>query len=338
MRKLTASEFISKAINKHNNQYIYTSVDYVNSKTKVTIICPTHGAFDQIPNSHLYGQGCPGCGSDARKNHFIMDRKEVIDRFKSVHGKKFDYTLVEYDGMNTKVIIVCPKHGRFKQVPGSHLTGRGCSKCSKKKVNDSQRKSLDNVIKDFQSKHGKTYDYHSVKYVNDSTKVIIHCPEHGEFDQTPNNHLNGQKCPGCSRMQSTGVTEVKAVLDNLKIPFVTEESFNNSVGGGGRGMSFDLYCRDHNLLIEVDGEQHYYPSHFYNRTLKEFRHQIRRDILKNKYCRINEINLLRIPEWDWNKKHILKEITEVITNKEKYLYYYDYKVSDILPVREYAKT
>lgn len=62
MKKLTTKEFIERAINIHANGYDYSLVDYINTKTKVKIICLKHGLFEQIPNNHLSGMGCPICG------------------------------------------------------------------------------------------------------------------------------------------------------------------------------------------------------------------------------------------------------------------------------------
>ena len=45
--------------------------------------------------------------------------------------------------------------------------------------------------------HGDKYDYSKVKYINNHTKVCIICPEHGEFWQQPNNHLQGKGCIKC---------------------------------------------------------------------------------------------------------------------------------------------
>lgn len=61
-----ALDFATRAAAKHNNKYDYTRVEYTNCKTAVTIICPIHGAFQQIPNSHLLGHGCSKCGHDSR--------------------------------------------------------------------------------------------------------------------------------------------------------------------------------------------------------------------------------------------------------------------------------
>lgn len=59
--KLTTEDFIKRAKKIHSDKYNYSKVDYINSQTKVTIICSTHGEFEQIPNSHLQGRGCPKC-------------------------------------------------------------------------------------------------------------------------------------------------------------------------------------------------------------------------------------------------------------------------------------
>tara|TARA_Y100000034_G_C6794413_1_gene355933 strand:+ start:206 stop:937 length:732 start_codon:yes stop_codon:yes gene_type:complete len=61
--KYTQQEFIKKSNITHNNKYDYSLSEYKNFKTKVKIICPTHGIFNQQPNNHIFGQGCPKCKS-----------------------------------------------------------------------------------------------------------------------------------------------------------------------------------------------------------------------------------------------------------------------------------
>lgn len=60
-KKYTTKEFIEKARKIHGDKYDYSKVEYVNSETKVCIICPEHGEFWQKPARHLMGQGCPNC-------------------------------------------------------------------------------------------------------------------------------------------------------------------------------------------------------------------------------------------------------------------------------------
>ena len=124
-RALSMISFIEQAKRVHGDKYDYSKVEYVNSRTKICIICLEHGEFWQIPNSHLEGRGCPSCGN-AKK----LTIEEFIQKARVIHGDKYDYSKVEYVNSNTKVCIICPEHGEFWQRPSSHLTGRGCAVCN----------------------------------------------------------------------------------------------------------------------------------------------------------------------------------------------------------------
>ncbi len=132
-KRLTPKEFVTKARKVHGRRYIYSEVDYVNSHTPVQIVCRKHGAFAQSPNSHLNGCGCPTCGGTKQSN-----TAEFIEKAIGVHGLRYDYSLVNYVGALSKVIIVCPIHGRFPQTPANHLFGQGCPACAGKKKRDTQ--------------------------------------------------------------------------------------------------------------------------------------------------------------------------------------------------------
>ena len=62
--KLNREVFIKKAIEKHNNIYTYSSLKWINSKTKVAITCKIHGNFIQMPANHLQGNCCPKCSRE----------------------------------------------------------------------------------------------------------------------------------------------------------------------------------------------------------------------------------------------------------------------------------
>ena len=128
MKKLTTKEFTEKAKKVHGDKYDYSLVKYINSRTKINIICPEHGLWLQQANAHLQGQGCLYCGKILQGGKFTTDK--FIEKAKAIHGNKYDYSLVEYIDMHTKVKIICPKHGEFKQKPTSHIHQKsGCSKC-----------------------------------------------------------------------------------------------------------------------------------------------------------------------------------------------------------------
>ena len=148
------------------------------------------------------------------------NKKLFINKSKQVHGDKYDYSKVEYINAYTKVCIICPEHGEFWQTPASHMKGYGCLKCGqierkKKLVEINQKKyNTDAFIKDARKIHGDKYDYSKVEYVNATTKVCIICPEHGEFWQTPNMHLNAsQGCPKCAKNHSITQEEFMKAIE-----------------------------------------------------------------------------------------------------------------------------
>lgn len=135
--------FIQMANQVHNNKYDYSLVGYKNTHTKVKIICPDHGVFEQSPVAHKRGQGCPKCKHDNIRTT-IQDFVSTANR---VHNNKYDYSLVEYKNTMTKVDIICPIHGIFKQKPNDHLKGHGCKKCAPVSYSLKSLIWLDNIMK-----------------------------------------------------------------------------------------------------------------------------------------------------------------------------------------------
>lgn len=127
------NEFIAKAKNKHNGKYIYDLVFYDNAKTKVEIKCPLHGIFNQTPNNHLRGQGCPKCAKERKLNrirNMALTSQEFIDRAVKLYQKN-DYSETVYVASHKPVTIRCLLHGEFKVARAEkHLKGQGCPSCS----------------------------------------------------------------------------------------------------------------------------------------------------------------------------------------------------------------
>ena len=123
--KVTQEEAIEEFRKVHVDKYDYSKVRYVNASNPISIICPEHGEFQQIPYLHKSGSGGPKCGGS-----FKSSTEEIIQEFKSIHGDKYDYSNVKYINVKTPVIIVCKQHGEFQQTPDSHKRGSGCPKCN----------------------------------------------------------------------------------------------------------------------------------------------------------------------------------------------------------------
>ena len=186
MKRQTKNVFIENAKLIHDDKYDYSLVDYVNSLTKVKIICKTHGIFEQRPNGHIsQKQGCPKCvGKNKTTSEFIYECGLV-------HGDKYDYSLVKYVNNKQKINIICKTHGVFEQEANAHLMGRGCRKCTHNHTTN------ENFIEKAKLIHGDKYDYSLVNYVNNKQKINIICKTHGVFEQECSSHMNGSGCPKC---------------------------------------------------------------------------------------------------------------------------------------------
>ena len=270
--KVDNEKFIEKARKIHGNKYDYSKVEYKKSSEHIIIICPEHGEFLQTPNAHLNGQGCPVCGKNRLRDKFSLSTEEFIRRAREVHGDKYDYSKAKYVNNHTKVCIVCPEHGEFWQMASGHLNGRGCYKCGRETVKQGQSLTNDIFIKKARQVHGNRYDYSKVEYNGYDNYVTIICPEHGEFQQSPDSHLQGSGCQKCAHKESKQENElatfVKSLIGEDKVLTKVRKIFDNPLS------EIDIYVPSLNIAIEYDGvrwhSERFGKNKYYhlNKTLK----------------------------------------------------------------------
>ena len=160
----------------------------------------------------------------------VQDRKNVfIKRSLDAHKGFYTYDKVVYVRASEKVIITCPEHGDFEQLPINHVRGNGCAKCRSKLMGDLLRKSTKQFVLEATEKHNNFYSYKKTKYKTKSDKVVITCPVHGDFKQSASNHLMGRGCHSCGdAMQwDCSINGFKKLCDK-----------NNS----GKGLLYILQC------------------------------------------------------------------------------------------------
>jgi Zn finger protein HypA/HybF involved in hydrogenase expression len=134
------------------------------------------------------------------KHNKRKNTEVFINECIEVRGYKYDYSLVSYKNNKQKVKIICKDHGIFEQTPNNHLSKlQDCPKCSDMYFDI---KSNDEILSDFKKRHVDKYDYSKVNYKGNKEKVEIICREHGSFFQTPNNHLRGQECSSCKKIDT----------------------------------------------------------------------------------------------------------------------------------------
>jgi hypothetical protein len=272
-KKKNIDDYIREVSIKHNFYYDYSLVCYKNAHTKIKIICPSHGIFEQTPINHKR-YGCKKCGK-------LLSDMEILNRFKKIHGDKYDYTNFKYNGMYGKSHINCPKHGNFEQTNLNHLSGKGCPKCA-----TNYKKDTNEIIKKLNLLHNNKYDYSLSKFKRTKDIISIICPKHKKFEQTLNNHLSGHGCPLCDESKGEKIIE-KYLIEN-NIIYERQKTFEHCKDKNK--LPFDFYLINYNMCIEYDGEQHFYKVSNWSSLDYTKKH----DSIKNEFCISNKIKLCRI--------------------------------------------
>jgi hypothetical protein len=316
-KKLSNEEFIERSNIIHNNKYDYSNLIYINTYTKINIICPIHGSFNQTPANHLKHNGCNKCGTilSSIKNNSNTD--DFIIKANKIHNNKYDYSKVVYKKTLDKIIIICKLHGEFYQTPTSHLKNSGCNKCGK----------LSNIYKissnttDFITKankiHNNKYDYSKSVYINCKLKICVICKIHGEFNITPDNHIHGTNCSKCIK---NGYSKVQIQWLNF-----LEKYYNINIQHMGNSnqeykikntrWKADGYYKETNTIYEFHGDYwHGNPKCYLETDKNTISNKTMGYLYKKTLEREHGIkklgyNLVVIWEYDWNK--INKSITKL---------------------------
>jgi very-short-patch-repair endonuclease len=276
------NKFIEKANKRHNNKYDYSMVKYINSTTKVEVICNKHGSFFVRPDSHVRKVGCSSCNGGIKYDNNIF-----IEKAKKIHGDLYDYSNVIYINSIKKVKIICKTHGLFEISPANHLVGQKCPSCSGVKKKTRNDFILESIIM-----HNNKYDYSDVEYINNSIKIKIICPKHGGFFQLPKYHLRGHGCSKCSNF-SKGELKLEKILNDMKISYIREHRFEKCISKKGTKLPFDFYLPDYNICLEYDGRQHFEPVDIFGGKLS-FVNLKNNDKIRDNWCFENDIKLIRI--------------------------------------------
>ena len=244
-------------------------------------------------------------------------------------------------GTATKYYFKCPKGIHKSELNSIHNFTKGCNAT----MNCNQCNSLGMLLKDkglsnlWSEKNKQSpYEY----FPKSKQKVYWKCPEgiHKDYPRKiSSSNFCDFRCPECEYSQGEerisnyfiDLGFIKIEDENYKlldeifkqkyVYYIPQKKFEGLVGLGNGLLSYDFYLPNiqHNFLIEYDGEFHYKPIRKHkNKSMKyaeaRFKQQQEHDRLKNQYCENNNINLLRIPYWDFDN---IKEILDAYFNENK---------------------
>ena len=183
-----------------------------------------------------------------------LTNNEFIEKAKMVHGERYDYSKVKYINRTTPVCIICSEHGEFWQTPRDHSSGCGCPECAKALLGKDKKLGNEEFIRRAVKIHNGKYDYSKVNYINANVKVIIICPNHGEFLQKPSMHLNGNGCPMC-RNERTGNLRRLTIEEFIKrANFTHNNKYDYSkVVYKSENEHINIICPKHGVFSQAAG-------------------------------------------------------------------------------------
>lgn len=243
-RGISTKEFIrkSKAV-WGEDAFTYEHAVYTKSHGKVTITCVKHGDFEQVAKTHLLGaNGCPHCAPTAGYTQEVF-----LSKVREKWGDRWDLSKIDYNGTYVPVILGCPEHGEFTQIPNSLLNGRnGCPQCNGKGI------TLEDKMGKMVEVWGDRWDYSNTKYLPNDTKIDITCRQHGPFKQLLHDHIRGfVGCPSCQSVQ-TSKSELEVV------EFVKSLGFDDTIQRAtgllpSTRQELDVYVPSKKIAFEYNG-------------------------------------------------------------------------------------
>lgn len=243
-------------------------------------------------------------------------RKLISDVKDIVESKNNNILLNPEDYINVKtnnLKIICGSCGKtFTTSLSSIINDNGaCVECGIKKSSGLNKLTPREVEKRINSVNNNVL-LNPEEYISNSTPNLkIKCGDCGEvYITTLANYEYNQKirCDSCSQRISVPERRVMTLLDKYNIEYIYNHKFDDCKNI--KPLPFDFYLPQYGLIIETDGEHHFRPIW----GDKHFSQTKQNDSTKNEYCKTHNIELIRIPYWDFdNIEDILIEKLDIST-------------------------
>lgn len=274
-------------------EYKMIYCDYNNRKDKTKDVCSQKcRALKQFESS-----------KEKRAKYQFDKIREVCDMY--------DYELLtteeEFTTSQMDVEFICKKHGIQSMMLDNLSRGSKCIRCSYEERGSNSRHSIEYVKSVIESCNNNKL-LNPEDYINATEKNLkILCGSCGNtyttsFDAYTAKGKQKIKCFSCSCKESKGECRIREFLERNNIIFEQEKMFDDCKDV--RRLPFDFYLPEYNLIIEFDGQHHFYETGLGNYELTK-----RHDEIKNQYCKNNNIDLLRIPYFYGN------DIEKIITKQ-----------------------
>lgn len=275
--------------------FVFKGVSYENQKAIISFICPKHedkGIQKVIWSSIRQKKNCCGyCNGKLRSTEDFQDMVSDILPNIRIDG--------DYLGARNRIDCTCMIHNySWSPLAYNLLSGFGCPLCGNETVGIKKRTSVERKMETLNSIHPDI----EFLTVPDTTKEKARCKckicKH-EWLAIYTNLVNPCLYTGCPKCAGTNSEKsLCGILDDFGLVYEQQKRFTGCKDK--KTLPFDIYLSDYNILIEFDGEHHYYPipRKSGDDGLVEFQKVQLHDKIKTEYCKNNNIPLIRIPYWE----------------------------------------
>ena len=254
MGKLKTTEMFVAELKElfKDKPYTFEKVNYSGSHKYVTVTCKIHGDFSAMATNLQQGKGCRSCGIESTARAKRKDTDYFIKLSREVHGDRYDYSLVDYNGNNTKVKILCKHHGIFEQVPLSHYAGSGCVNCVKRDV-----KTFEDVLNYIPKDRLNIWSIiskHNHENVKLADKVTVKCLIHNNIFTSTFHYLTNRKtCCEITRYEVASDTQRTSEEEYLRIfkDIHGDKYEYSSFGLVNKKTKIEIKCREHGYFYQT---------------------------------------------------------------------------------------
>lgn len=180
-----------------------------------------------------------------------LTQQGFIDKARERHGDRYDYSQSVFVSTREPVVVICRVHGAFTvNRANDHLRGRGCAKCAIDAISD----TTESFTEKARVVHGERYDYSRVDHRGANRRVVIICPIHGEWLQTPGSHIDGHGCPKCAQVESANRRrgELDMFIRSSALVHRERYTYSNAIYMGSR-RKITITCPDHGDFEQLAG-------------------------------------------------------------------------------------
>lgn len=269
-------DILERCKRKHGDNIILKQQNYENTHSKVKVTCKKHNnTFTIIINSLINNgsNGCNECISEIRSQQHTVSFDIFISRLKSdqpIIFKKYKIIKDGWTGVKSKVIIICPIHGRIKTNAYTLLKGHGCKQCGIKQCTKQLFKDTRYFIIEARKIHGDKYEYHHTNYVRWTSPILVTCKKHGNFEiSRAGRHLqkDGKRgnCPKCVAIEIKQTYSMKCIEWFKSLG--KDDEIQHALNGGEKIIKLNIpdeygrtyykldgYCKETNTAYEFHGD------------------------------------------------------------------------------------